>query len=103
MADHPAPTVRGYAGPSDHPRMVRVRNAVFSGDGQGGVTVADFDAKYANLQADLVRDCFLVELGQVALGYARYELVSMTLEYVLGPTARRPENERLPEPNVRVC
>src|SRR5512140_172619 len=71
MADEPLPTVRTYAGPGDHPGMVRVRNAVFGGDDQPAVTVADFDARYANLQADLLRDCFVVEVAGQLHGYAR--------------------------------
>ncbi len=65
--------LRAYRGPEDHPAMTRVAAAVraFNGDAELG-TVADMDNHYGHLdQAELPRDCALVETNGEAVAYGR--------------------------------
>jgi mycothiol synthase len=72
-------SVRPYAGPQDHAEMVRVRNAALRANGQpADATVAGIDAKYANLQQDLARDCTLVVVGNRIVAYARASAEDLT-------------------------
>jgi mycothiol synthase len=73
------PRFRPYRGPVDHPDMNRVANAVrvFNGDPNLG-TVADMDNHYAHLEnADLPRDCALVELDERVVAYGRASRVEL--------------------------
>jgi ribosomal protein S18 acetylase RimI-like enzyme len=71
--------LRPYRGPVDHPDMNRVANAVraFNGDPSNG-TVADMDHHSAHLEnADLPRDCALVELDGRVVAYGRASRVEL--------------------------
>jgi ribosomal protein S18 acetylase RimI-like enzyme len=73
------PRLRPYRGPVDHPDMNRVANAVraFNGDPSNS-TVADIDNHYAHLEnADLPRDCALVELDGRVVAYGRASRVEL--------------------------
>lgn len=59
--------------------MVRVRNAALRANGQpADATVAGMDAKYANLQQDLTRDCTLAVVGGRIVAYARASAEDLT-------------------------
>ena len=71
--------LRPYRGPVDHPDMNRVANAVrvLNGDPNLG-SVADMDNHYAHLEnADLPRDCTLVELDGRVVAYGRASRVEL--------------------------
>jgi ribosomal protein S18 acetylase RimI-like enzyme len=64
---------RHYAGPGDHPAMVRVSNAAWEADGESRVeTVAEIDVAYANLvNCDPYRDVVIAEVDGELAGYSR--------------------------------
>ena len=65
--------LRPYRGPEEHPAMARVVAEVRADNGDADLgTVAELDNHYAHLEhADLPRDCALVELDGVEVGYGR--------------------------------
>lgn len=73
--DIPGLRSRHYAGPTDHPEMVRVHNDVADADADDEVaTVAAMDVDYADLSnSDPFQDALLAEVDGSLVAYSRVE------------------------------